>query len=84
MIDLFGSDDDDFDDDDDFGIDLTDAATVYCPYCGEGVEVSVDPAGGGVQEYVEDCSVCCQPWSVRVDVDRDGVPTVSARTLDEG
>lgn len=84
MIDLFGSGDDYDDEDDDFGIDLTDAASVHCPYCGEGVEIPVDPVGGEVQEYVEDCAVCCQPWAVRVHVDRDGVPTVSVRTLDEG
>ncbi len=83
IFDLFGSDDDEPDDDDDFGFDLNDAANVSCPYCGESVEIPVDPAGGEVQEYVEDCAVCCQPWSVRVDVNREGVPTVSVRTLDE-
>lgn len=35
-----------------------------CPYCGEVVEVLVDPGGGEQQQYVEDCEVCCRPWRV--------------------
>jgi len=83
MSDLFGSGFDDWDDDDDFDAELAEAAYVSCPYCGEGVELTVDPAGGDVQEYIEDCEVCCQPWAVRVSVDGDGIPTVVVTTLDE-
>lgn len=39
---------------------------VRCPACGETVEIVVDPYGGTTQEYVEDCEVCCRPWSLRV------------------
>ncbi|RVU84432.1 CPXCG motif-containing cysteine-rich protein [Leucothrix sargassi] len=35
-------------------------ATVSCPYCGEGLEVLLDPEDVG-QEYIEDCQVCCRP-----------------------
>lgn len=42
------------------------AALVCCPYCGAQVEITLDPGGEEEQEYVEDCEVCCQPWSVRV------------------
>ena len=83
MIDLLGSDSDDWDADE-FGADLAEAVEVSCPYCGEGIDIGVDQAGGGVQEYVEDCQVCCQPLIVRVTVDRDGVPSVMVNTLDEG
>ncbi|MDZ7780545.1 MAG: CPXCG motif-containing cysteine-rich protein [Gemmatimonadota bacterium] len=62
---------------------LDEAVTVQCPYCGEAVEVLVDPGGGSSQEYVEDCEVCCRPWEVRVAVDQDGTPTVDVTTLDE-
>jgi hypothetical protein len=62
---------------------LTQAALVWCPYCGVAVELVVDPTGGPVQEYVEDCEVCCQPWSVRVILDGDGQPSVEVATLDE-
>ena len=37
-----------------------------CPHCGAPVSVLVDPGSGPVQEYVEDCEVCCRPWRVRV------------------
>lgn len=51
-------------------------AVVTCPYCGEPVEISLDPSGGRVQEYVEDCEVCCNPWRVRVRYDGTGAATV--------
>lgn len=44
-----------------------------CPVCGEAVELVIDPTGGAVQEYVEDCPVCCAPWQVTVHVGLDGV-----------
>jgi len=28
-------------------------ATVSCPHCGESVEITLDPSGGDVQEYIE-------------------------------
>jgi hypothetical protein len=47
-------------------------AVVSCPYCGESVEIVLDPGSGNDQEYVEDCEVCCRPWRVRVRYDRFG------------
>lgn len=41
--------------------------TSACPYCGEPVMVSVTPedaSSGG--SYVEDCPVCCRPWTVTI------------------
>ena len=58
-------------------------ATVQCPYCGEAVDVALDPGGGSAQEYVEDCAVCCQPWRVAVRYGRDGSAEVSVSALDE-
>jgi hypothetical protein len=57
------------------------SAVVFCPYCGESVELSVDPGGGSLQEYVEDCEVCCNPWNVTVRF-ISGVPEVSVERLD--
>ena len=37
---------------------------VTCPYCGEEVEIFVEPDVDG--RFVQDCEVCCNPWSVRV------------------
>ena len=35
-----------------------------CPYCGEQVEIYVEPDVRG--SFVQDCEVCCNPWRVRV------------------
>ena len=63
---------------------LIDLVWVSCPYCGESSELLVDPVGGAIQEYVEDCEVCCRPWCVRVKVDEGGHTSVSVKTLDDG
>lgn len=51
-------------------------AEVGCPYCGEMVTLGIDPAGGAVQTYVEDCQVCCRPWQVHVSYDDHGAAHV--------
>ncbi len=58
------------------------SATVYCPYCNEAVEISLDAGGGGAQDYVEDCQVCCQPWTVSVRYGADGSANVSVTPLE--
>jgi hypothetical protein len=45
-----------------------DVFLVTCPYCGEEVEIYVEPDVAG--SFVQDCEVCCNPW--RVHVQRDG------------
>jgi hypothetical protein len=55
---------------------------VYCPYCNETVEIALDPGSGAAQEYVEDCEVCCQPWTVSVQYRADGRADVSVAPLD--
>ncbi len=37
-----------------------------CPYCGESVAVEVDFELAHGAQYVEDCPVCCNPWTVTV------------------
>jgi len=37
---------------------------VTCPFCGEQVEIYVEPDVKG--SFVQDCEVCCNPWRVRV------------------
>ncbi len=61
---------------------LVETADVSCPYCGEHVEVIVDPGGGLEQEYVEDCEVCCRPWQVHVRF-HGSWPTVEVTTLSD-
>ena len=65
------------------GAEPNDATWISCPYCGESGELSVDPVGGAIQEYVEDCEVCCNPWLVRVKLDAEGNASVSVTTLDD-
>jgi hypothetical protein len=43
---------------------MSDQFVVTCPYCGEEVEIFVEPDVDG--RFVQDCEVCCNPWSVRV------------------
>jgi hypothetical protein len=58
-------------------------AVVTCPYCGEEVEIALDPGSGAMQDYVEDCQVCCQPWRVTVAYDENGSAEVVVTALDE-
>ena len=58
-------------------------AEVKCPYCGEVVEIALDPGGGAEQEYIEDCQVCCRPWSVRVTYNDSGTAEVEVEASDD-
>lgn len=55
---------------------------VYCPYCGEAIEVLIDPEEAG-QQYIEDCQVCCKPIIFDVTVDAMGHLSVSVRDENE-
>lgn len=37
-----------------------------CPYCWETISVLLDPSEP-VQNYVEDCEVCCNPIQISVE-----------------
>jgi hypothetical protein len=58
-------------------------AVVMCPYCGEPNDLGLDAGGGALQEYVEDCQVCCRPWRVTVSYDEEGGAQVAAVPLDD-
>jgi hypothetical protein len=60
---------------------LTEALRIYCPYCGESIDIVVD-ASLEQQHYVEDCSVCCRPMELSVSVD-SGQVSVEARRDDD-
>ena len=55
--------------------------SISCPYCGQTVELLVDPSIQ-FQEYVEDCEVCCRPITLTVTVEESG-ESVSARREDD-
>jgi hypothetical protein len=56
---------------------------VECPYCGERVTIFVDPGGGEEQLYVEDCPVCCRPWTVAARLEEPGGYAVAVTRQDE-
>jgi hypothetical protein len=43
---------------------MDDQFLVTCPYCGEQVELYLEPDVTGT--FVQDCEICCNPWRVRV------------------
>lgn len=47
-----------------------DTIEVECPYCGEHLEISIEPDVYGT--LVQDCEVCCNPWQVTIKRDRYG------------
>ena len=47
-----------------------DRIEVQCPWCGERVEMALEPDVWG--DFVQDCEVCCNPWQVTVVRDRWG------------
>lgn len=48
---------------------------VYCPYCGEAIDVLIDSSVPH-QNYIEDCQICCQPITFDVTVEAGGELTV--------
>lgn len=55
--------------------------TVDCLSCGEQIELVIDKSVTQ-QEYIEDCSVCCQPMVVLVEIGEDDDLSVAVRTED--
>jgi len=43
---------------------VPDEFLVTCPFCGEQLEIYVEPDVNG--SFVQDCEVCCNPWRVHV------------------
>lgn len=58
---------------------MDDSFSLTCPYCGEDVEVYVEPDVRGT--FVQDCEVCCNPWRLRV-VRRGGEREVEVSRAD--
>jgi hypothetical protein len=46
---------------------VSDSFLVTCPYCGEEIELYLEPDVQG--DLVQDCEVCCNPWLIRVFTD---------------
>ncbi len=42
-----------------------------CAFCGEENSVFVDASGARVQQFTEDCTVCCRPNLIKITIERD-------------
>lgn len=56
---------------------VEDEASYVCDTCRSEFQIAIDPSGGGRQEFVEDCPVCCNPNRIQVWIDEDGLVVVS-------
>ena len=58
---------------------------ITCPYCGEQIEILLDPADVN-QQYIEDCQVCCKPINFLVfeSIDEELSVTVSSDDASSG
>ncbi len=57
---------------------LVDSRVIYCPYCGEPIDILVDTSVES-QSYIEDCSVCCRPIEMSVFVTDDTIELIARR-----
>ena len=54
-------------------------SSIYCPYCGESIEVLLNPEDVGA-EYIEDCQVCCRPIEFLLSEDVGGLLEAEVRS----
>ncbi|OEF25743.1 CPXCG motif-containing cysteine-rich protein [Vibrio rumoiensis] len=56
--------------------------SIGCPYCGERLDVLIDPSDCD-QQYIEDCQVCCKPINFLVSEGMDGELMVTVYSDDD-
>lgn len=54
----------------------------YCPYCGEIISLLIDPSIQ-LQEYVEDCQVCCSPILISIEITHNEDILINTRKENE-
>ena len=54
-------------------------SSIYCPYCGQSIEVLLNPEDVGA-EYIEDCQVCCRPIEFFLREDAGGLLEAEVRS----
>jgi len=47
-------------------------SSYICDSCGEEIIIPVDYSQGSIQNYVEDCPVCCHPNVIHIDISPEG------------
>jgi hypothetical protein len=51
---------------------MQEEASYVCDACGEQIVIPLDLTAGNIQQYVEDCPVCCRANVIHIEVDDDG------------
>ena len=59
---------------------MTEIISITCPYCGAPTDVHVEAEA---DNYIEDCTVCCQPIELTVRADESGNVELEAHRGDE-
>jgi transcription elongation factor Elf1 len=49
-----------------------------CPYCFEQISMVLDLSITGMQTYIEDCEVCCQPIEISYEVEDETIVSFDA------
>ena len=50
---------------------------INCPYCMESISTRIDITGGQKQSLIYDCEVCCQPILIHIEIDVNGIATLT-------
>ena len=53
-----------------------------CPHCWEDVSILVD-FSEPVQNYIEDCEVCCNPIEIKYQSDGNDITNFSAMSIEQ-
>lgn len=61
---------------------MLESQDISCPYCGEMIEILLEP-DDGLQQYYEDCSVCCRPILISLRCMPDLTIELTARRDDD-
>jgi hypothetical protein len=56
---------------------MEDTARIACPYCGGTSTIEIDPSLE-TQQFIEDCTVCCQPIQIRLECEDGNVLVAEA------
>jgi hypothetical protein len=54
---------------------------VQCPYCFEKISIFVDSGGSREQSFSYDCTVCCRPLLITLQLDEDGAKASAEREV---
>ena len=59
---------------------LENSVEFSCPHCGEMLSIQVDLTGGGEQEFIYDCEVCCKPIKIQFEIEEGEIVNFTAES----